>query len=259
MIVKETLKGRLKPKNPGWRSSITQVEPNQLTTRGFSQEDLIGNISFPEMVYLLLRGELPSKTHAKMFEAVMVAFCDHGITPPSTQSARLMASAGSPVNACIAGGILAFGKNHAGAIENSMKILQEGVKLSETYQRSTAETAMFFVEEHKRKEKKIPGFGHRYHTEDPRARKLLKVAQVYNCNGKHIELAIEMEKILFHEKGIKMNIDGANAAILSDMDFNWRLGSGIFVVGRIPGLLAHINEELSIEEPFRKFTELDTF
>ena len=180
MIVKETLKGMLKPKNPGWRSSITQVEPNQLTTRGFSQEDLIGNISFPEMVYILLKGELPSKTHAKMFEAVMVAFCDHGTTPPSTQSARLMASAGSPGNACIAVGILAFGENHAGAIENSMKILQEGVKLSETYQRSTAETAMFFVEEHKRKEKKIPGFGHRYHTEDPRARKLLKVAQVYN-------------------------------------------------------------------------------
>jgi len=258
MIVKETLKGMLKPKNSGWRSSITQVEPNQLTTRGFSQEDLIGNISFPEMVYLLLKGELPSKTHAKMFEAVMVAFCDHGTTPPSTQSARLMASAGSPVNACIAGGILAFGENHAGAIEHSMKILQEGVKLSETYQRSTAETAMFFVEEHKRKRKKFPGFGHRYHTEDPRARKLLKVAQHYNCNGKHMELAIEMEKILFKEKGIKMNIDGANAAILSDMGFNWRLGCGMFVVGRIPGLLAHINEELSIEEPFRKFTELDT-
>ena len=194
MIVKETLKGMLKPKNSGWRSSITQVEPNQLTTRGFSQEDLIGNISFPEMVYLLLKGELPSKTHAKMFEAVMVAFCDHGTTPPSTQSARLMASAGSPVNACIAGGILAFGENHAGAIEHSMKILQEGVKLSETYQRSTAETAMFFVEEHKRKRKKFPGFGHRYHTEDPRARKLLKVAQHYNCNGKHMELAIEMER-----------------------------------------------------------------
>ncbi|HEX7468860.1 MAG TPA: citryl-CoA lyase, partial [Methanobacterium sp.] len=52
MIVKETLKGMLKPKNLGWRSSITQVEPNRLTTRGYSQEDLIGNISFPDMVYL---------------------------------------------------------------------------------------------------------------------------------------------------------------------------------------------------------------
>ena len=65
-----------------------------------------------------------------MFETVLVSFCDHGVTPPSTQSARLMASAGSPVNACIAGGILAFGENHAGAIENAMKNFQEGVQLS---------------------------------------------------------------------------------------------------------------------------------
>ncbi len=256
MIVKETLKGMLKPKN--WAgSSITKVEPNRLTTRGFSQEDLIGNISFPEMVYLLLKGEHPSKKHAKMFEAVMVAFCDHGVTPPSTQSARLMASAGSPVNACIAGGILAFGENHAGAIENSMKYFQEGVKMSEMYQTSTDDTAKFLIEEQQNRGKKIPGFGHRYHTEDPRARKLLNVAEQYNCDGKHMELAIEMERILFQEKGIKLNIDGANAAILSDMNFDWRLGCGLFVVGRIPGLLAHINEELSIEEPFRKFTELN--
>lgn len=66
MIVEETLRGMLKPKNPGWRSSITQVETNQITTRGFSQEDLIGNVSFPETVYLLLKGELPPENHIKM-------------------------------------------------------------------------------------------------------------------------------------------------------------------------------------------------
>ncbi len=96
------------------------------------------------MVYLLLKGELPSKKHEKMFEAVIVSFCDHGVTPPSTQSARLMASAGSPVNACIAGGILAFGENHAGAIENSMKIFQEGVKVSEMYQRSPVRNSKIY-------------------------------------------------------------------------------------------------------------------
>ena len=131
MIVEKTLRGIIRPKNPVWRSSITQVEPNKLKTRGFSQEDLIGKTSFSEMVYLLLMGELPSKKDIKMLESVLVSFCDHGITPPSTQSARLMASAGSPVNVCIAGGILAFGENHAGAIENAMKNFQEGVKLSE--------------------------------------------------------------------------------------------------------------------------------
>ncbi|WP_255343941.1 citrate/2-methylcitrate synthase [Methanobacterium sp. SMA-27] len=122
----------LKLKNSDLRTSITQVERNMLKTQGFSQEEIIGNFSFPEMVYLLLKGEKPSGNHEKMFEAVLVSFCDHGITPPSTIS-KIMASAGSPVNVCIAGGILAFGENHAGAIENAMKIFQEGVKISDAY------------------------------------------------------------------------------------------------------------------------------
>ncbi|HSQ01773.1 MAG TPA: citryl-CoA lyase [Methanobacterium sp.] len=254
MIIEETLKGMLKHQNFGWKTSITKIEPNNLRTRGFSQEDLIGNLSFPEMIYLLLKGDLPSEKQRKMFEAVLVSFCDHGITPPSTQSARLMASAGSPVNACLAGGILAFGENHAGAIENAMKNFQEGVKLSEIYKRSASETASFIAEELKNMGKKVPGYGHRYHTEDPRARKLLKVAEEYGCDGKHTELAVELENILWNDKGIKINIDGANAAILSDMGFDWRFGCGIFIIGRIPGLLAHIHEEISSEEPFRKIT-----
>jgi citrate synthase len=208
------------------------------------------------MVYLLVKGNLPSVTHKKMLEAVLVSFCDHGVTPPSTQAARLMASAGSPVNACLAGGILAFGENHAGAIENAMKNLQKGIKISNIYNRSASESANVIVEELRNRGKKVPGFGHRYHTEDPRGRKLLKLAEEYGCNGKHFELAVEIEKILIDEKGIKMNIDGANAAILSDMGFNWRFGCGMFVIGRIPGLLAHINEEMSSEEPFRKISEI---
>ena len=257
MIVEKTLRGMLRPKNPVWRSSITQVELNSLKTRGFSQEDLIGQTSFTEMVYLLLMGELPSKIDIKMLEAVLVSFCDHGITPPSTQSARLMASAGSPVNACIAGGILAFGENHAGAIENAMKNFQEGVKLSNVYNKSASETASCILEEHENNGKKVPGFGHRYHTEDPRARKLIKLARMHGYIGKHYELAVEIEELLLKDKGIKMNIDGANAAILSDMGFDWRVGCGIFIIGRIPGLLAHINEEISSEKPFRKIIKPD--
>ena len=67
-----------------------------------------------------------------------------------------------------------------------------------------------------------------------------------------------MENILMNEKGIKMNIDGANAAILSDMGFDWRLGCGMFIIGRIPGILAHVIEEISNEESFRKIAELNT-
>lgn len=259
MITEEILKGMLKPQNQGWRTSITKVEPDHLTTRGYSQEDLIGNYSFPEMVYLLLKGEIPSENHRKMLEAVLVSFCDHGITPPSTQSARLMASAGSPVNACIAGGILAFGKNHAGAIELSMKMLQRGIQLKKNYGKSIEEVRDEILTYFSNSGVKIPGFGHRYHKKDPRAQKLMEVAEDLNCANEHFNLAMKIQESLYNEKGIKMNIDGANSAILSDMGFDYRTGCGIFIIGRVPGLLAHINEEMTSEKPFRKVFDMNGF
>ncbi|MDO5835260.1 MAG: citrate/2-methylcitrate synthase, partial [Methanobacterium sp.] len=69
--------------------------------------------------------------------------------------------------------------------------------------------------------------------------------------------AMVLQKLLQEEKGINMNIDGANAALLSDMDFNWRVGCGLFIVGRVPGLLAHVQEEKTQEQPFRKLLNVD--
>lgn len=252
MITEDLLKDIFKPKNLSCRTSITKVEPNRLITRGYGQEDLIGNISFPEMVYLLINGELPSINQMKMVQAVLVSFCDHGITPPSTQAARIMASTGSPTNTCLAGGILAFGENHAGAIEIAMKMIQKGIIIRKTSDIPLDELAQKFVEKFLNKGIKIPGFGHRYHDEDPRARRLMELAREYGCGGEHLELALKMQDILYQRKRIKINIDGANAAILSDMGFNWRLGCGFFIMGRIPGMLAHVMEEKTHEKPFRK-------
>lgn len=69
-----------------------------------------------------------------------------------------------------------------------------------------------------------------------------------------MELALIMQDMIYERKGIKMNIDGANAAILSDMGFNWSLGCGIFIIGRIPGILAHINEENPKKPHLEKFS-----
>ncbi|MGC9517643.1 MAG: citryl-CoA lyase [Methanomicrobiales archaeon] len=253
-IGREKLEKMFRISNLKWRSAITKVEPNKIITRGYPQENLIGNISFPEMVFLLLKGELPEKNESKMLESVLVSFCDHGVTPPSTQTARIMASAGSQLPACIAGGLLAFGKNHAGAIERSMKLFQEGISRSKDRIEGIAED---IVNEFTEEDKKIPGFGHRYHTEDPRAPRLIELAKTHQCLGLHTELALAMDKILFELKGIRMNIDGANASILSDLGFDWRNGTGIFMIGRLPAIISHVYEEKTREKPFRKFFDLD--
>ena len=263
-IGRESVENILKLNNPKWKTSITRVEPNKLVTRGYQQEDLIGNISFSDMVYLLIKGEMPSKNRSKMLEAILVSFCDHGVTPPSTQVARLMASTGSSMNGCVSGGLLSFGKYHAGALERSMKMLQElvhngviGYKGPFESHHDIKAVAGIVVDEFFNNNEKIPGFGHRYHSKDPRAIKLLKIAEEYGCSGVHTELSLAIEEILFETKGIKMNIDGANAGILSDMGFDWSLGTGIFMMGRLPGIISHVFEEKTVEPPFRKFFDVD--
>jgi len=253
-IGRETIESILKLSNPKWKTAITRVEQNKLITRGYPQEELIGNISFSQMVYLLIKGDMPPENQSKMLESVLISFCDHGVTPPSTQAARLMASAGSPLHTCVSGGLLAFGKNHAGAIQSAMKILQEGVKRYE----EDIETAAFeIVEESLESGNKIPGFGHRYHNEDPRAPKLLELAEKNDCLKIHTELALSIQSILLEKKGIRINIDGANAGILSDMGFDWSIGTGIFMIGRLPAIIAHVHEEKTREAPFRKLFDTE--
>lgn len=263
VIGRETVENLLKLTKPRWRTSITKVEPNRIITRGYPQEDLIGNISFPEMVYLLLKGELPHENQAKMLEAVLVSFCDHGVTPPSTQVARIMASTGAPMNSCVSGGLSSFGKHHAGALENSMHLLQELIKEGmdssgpPSSRDDLKDLALLTTERYLEKDEKIPGFGHRFHNKDPRPVKLIKTAKKYGCFGVHSELAVTIENLLLEMKGVRINIDGANAGILSDIGFDWKFGTGIFMIGRVPALVSHIYEEKSVETPFRKFAEVE--
>jgi len=255
MITEKSLKEIFKINTYRWKTTITLIEKNHIRTRGYPLEELIGNISFSDIIFLLLMGELPPKDQSKMLDAILVSFCDHGLTPPSTQVARLTTSTGTPLNASIATGLLAFGENHAGAIEKAMKLFQETINLCKSPEEIPI-LAEKLVEEHLKNGKKIPGYGHRYHHRDPRATRIIKVAEKLKCTGLHTQLAKEIEKTLHKTKKIHLNIDGANAAILSDLGFHWNTGTGIFMIGRLPGLIAHINEE-KLEKPFRKTLKLE--
>ena len=246
------------------KTKITDVKPNHLSTRGYNQEDLITNLRFAEMVFLLLRERLPDEREAKLFNHILVSFCDHAVTPPSTQSARLIASSGAGINNAVAGGLLSFGKNHAGAIEKAMKLFQksiESLNLEECEEgdinKKIARKAIEIVEKYESESKRIPGYGHRYHSKDPRAVRLLDLAILQSSIGLHTKLALVIESILSERKGICLNVDGANAGLLSDLGFDSSLGLGIFMIGRLPGLVAHAYEEMEEEEKFRRFCDLE--
>ena len=245
------------------KTAISRVEKDKIITRGYNQRDLIEKIRYSDMVYLLLKGRIPSVKEGKIFNHVLVSFCDHGMTPPSTQTARLVASSGSPINSAVAGALLSFGHKHAGAIEQTMELYQS--KISSLYltedskidNRQIASLAIDIFNEYMQGDKKIPGFGHRYHDVDPRADKLMSIVIKEGFVGPHIKLALALQDLVYQRKGIKLNVDGANAAILSDLGFDPERGLGVFMIGRIPGIIAHIHEERIDEEEFRKFCDLD--
>jgi citrate synthase len=243
----------------GWNTRITKVEPNHLVTRGYRQEDLIGNISYSHVVYLLLKGDLPSKEYGRMIDAILTACIDHGVTPPSSIASRTVASGGVPLPTAVAAGILSIGDAHGGAIEKGAKFLQNGVLRMKGEDKTIEEIAKILVDEHKEQNKRILGFGHRIHTSDPRTKRLFALAEELKISGNHIALsnAVEFELNNTHERKLPINVDGAIAAIISDMNFDWRLGKAFFLLGRVAGLTAHVYEEQTHEKPMRKMFSID--
>jgi citryl-CoA lyase len=228
-----------------WRTAISWHFGNEAYVRGYKLEDLVGNLSFSEAIYLVLKGELPRENEAKMLDAIFVSLVEHSIAPPSVIAARAVASGGNSLHVGVGAGVLAFGEAHGGALEGAMKFLQENIN------RNPSEV----VKEYFDKKIRIPGYGHRYYKDfDPRSKALLDIAKELGFYGRYAEFALEIEKEIEKFKGKKLilNVDGAIASIVSEMGFDYRLGKGFFIIGRVPGLVAHVYEEITMEKPFSK-------
>ncbi|MFH2048305.1 MAG: citryl-CoA lyase [bacterium] len=233
-----------------WKTGITDIGPGKINVRGYRITDIMEKLSYAEAVYLILKGELPSKAEADLMNAILVASIDHGASPPSVLGSRTVMSGGNSLNAAIAGGVLVIGDTHGGAIEQSAKIMQEWASKGS----DASKTASDLLDWLKENKIRMPGFGHRIHKVDPRTAKLFEIAGRHGYSGKHIELCKAIEKTMEEKLGkqLPINVDGAIAAVISDMGFDWRLGKGFFIISRVPGLLAHTYEEMTREKPMRK-------
>ena len=72
-----------------WKTGVAGQIDGTTVLRGYPLDELIGNISFPDAIYLVLKGELPSAPESKMMNAMLTACIDHGIAPPSVVAARM--------------------------------------------------------------------------------------------------------------------------------------------------------------------------
>lgn len=254
---------RAQPRTPSdrWQSALTSIEPNKILIRGYPVDEMMGRLGFAEAVYLLLMGELPTPAIGQMLNAVLVSSLDHGVTPPSTLAARNVATSGAPLKDCVAAGILAFGPLHGGDIESCMRFLDSGLTLVRGG-KSLQDAADAIVAECVTQGAVPPGFGHRFHTRDPRASRLFQMALELELEGEHVRLIRAVERAVEKQteafgRPLPVNVDGAIAAICADLGFAYELGNAIFLISRLPGLIAHAHEERAREAPMRQIDPKD--
>jgi len=242
-----------------WKTSVTKIQPNKVSIRGYPVDKLMGKISFAQAIYLVLTGERPSLEVGKLVDAIFVSSIDHGASPPSVLSARTVASTGAELNAAIAAGVLGISRYHGGAIEEAMKLFLDIARRMEEEKKSETEAALNFLEEMKEKGTRASGFGHRIHTEDPRTKKLFDLAEELGLAGRYTQIALAVEKGLKNVlgKSLPINVDGAIAAVLCDLGIPPEIGNAFFIIARVPGFVAHIHEEITRMRPMRKIHPQD--
>lgn len=239
-----------------WKTSITEIAANSINVRGYDVAELMESLSFSDAIFLVLKGELPNESESEMMRAILVSSVDHGVSPPSVLAARTVMSAGNSLNAAVAAGVLAIGDVHGGAIENSARIMQEWA----AKEGDPVELAGNLVAMLTEKKQRMPGYGHRLHTDDPRTARLFDIAKRNNFSGRHLELALAIEKALEASLGKKLplNVDGAIAAVISDLGFDWQLGKAFFILSRAAGLAAHAYEEKTTQRPMRRLGDTNS-
>lgn len=241
-----------------WTTAITSVQPNELRLRGYRIDELMGRVTFGQAVYLALKGELPSPEVGRLMDAMLVSSIDHGATPPSALAARTVASTGATLSAGIAAGVLSINRYHGGAIEGCMRLLLEAIDRLDGG-RSPEGVASEMLAELKAQKKRAPGFGHRIHSDDPRTKRLLALADELGVSGKGVMMARAFEKALEEmlRRRLPLNVDGALAALLVDLGFPPELGNAFFIIARTPGLAAHVHEEMTRQRPMRRIHPTD--
>jgi citrate synthase len=232
-----------------WSTEIIDMKPGVIRFRGFPIEQLIGAVSFPQMIWLMLRGQMPSAEQAALLEAALVSAVDHGPQAPSIAISRMSVTCGLPLNGAMASAINVLDDIHGGAGEQCMELyadidrrMQEGADPDKAV---GAGLDAFIAA----RGKIISGFGHRFHPIDPRSPRLLALVDEARAKGtvagRFAEIGRGVEAEMERRKGrrIPMNIDGATAVIYSELGFSAPLGRGLFILSRSVGILAHAWEQ----------------
>jgi citrate synthase len=232
-----------------WDTEVIDIHPGEIAIRGYPIEELIGRVRFPDMIWLMLRGELPSRAQSDLLEAALVPGVDHGPHAPSIAIACMAASCGLPVNGAMASAINVLDDVHGGAGQQCMELYRE-IDAEAGADGELVEVAAAVIGRHRAAgEKIVPGFGHRFHPVDPRCAPLFalvaKAVAAGVVTGRYAEIgrAVEVAIDRITKRHIPMNIDGITAVVFCELGFEPELGRGLFILSRSVGILAHVWEQ----------------
>lgn len=234
-----------------WKTSISTIKDGRAVIRDKSLIALAGENSFVGNIHFILTGNSPTKEVEEMLNVIFSLSIDHSPGTVSTMAARIATSADVPVQQALIAALSTMGRAHGGATEDSAEYFREkvaGAISSEEAVRSSISDG-----------KRIPGYGHKVLKSDDRVEMLFQKAKDLGLYKEHCKFAEEVASEVAKQKGraIPLNIDGGIAAISLDLGFSSSITTGLFIIGRLPGLIAHIEEERVQKNGLRRLSEND--
>lgn len=234
--VADKIRTRIWADIPGDNGDIT-------VCRGYDfYSDLLGRYSWTDLVFLHLRGELPSTKESLILNLVMSGVINPGPRDWSTHAAMTASVAGTTVGNSLLSGLAVLQGRYHGAlcVEKSAEMLREGVSILQAEKIGIPD----LIAKLKGSYQDLPGYGLYQADRDQRASRLAELVREEDRGGEHLTLAFEIEKEVSANKGIWLTIAGVVAAALSDLGFSSKEAHGIFLLSAAPGILAHLIEQM---------------
>jgi len=229
-----------------WKSSITELGHHKINVRGYPLREIIRKLTFAEVVYLTIKGDLPDKAQARVMDAILCSIVDHALFSPTSLTARFIASS-NPDNIMkgIAGALLTVGSVTVSP-QDTAEIIEEAMLIVNNEGLTKKEAAAKIIAELHMQKRRMPGLGHPLHPKgDPRSTALKDVARQNGVWGEKGEMYEALHNVFnkFHGKSLPINIDGMMGCVLSELGFKPNEMAGIAAISFMPGIIAHAVEE----------------
>jgi citrate synthase len=224
-------------------SHMSQAHPDRVEVRGRDLTgDLMGRLSFTEYFHLLLTGDEPGEDQRFFLDLLLVAIAEHGMMPTNVAARMTLAADPGSLQGAVAAGILGCGPVILGTSEECARLLERGVAAGG----DAAAAARDIAREVHAAGDKLPGFGHPVHRPlDPRAERILELADERGVSGAHVQLARLLRDAVAETWGkpLTMNVSMPIAAVMLDLGFPSASVKAVPILARTAGLLAHLAEE----------------